>query len=710
MKAKKLSIFLVVLAMVGTNFVFASNSEKTFEIKEKFSKPLFHDNGEYIEIEVEEADASIAIPGQPMLPVRTYSMTFSLGTKIEDIRVVHLSTSERNIDKKVMPAPSPVAAGKEIFIGEDESIYGSDKAYPEKWFSYSLGGGIKDGEHVTFLNIYVYPVKYYPKENLIRYIENIEIEVRVQPAKNNFNNDEYDLLIIAPSEFVEELQPLVEHKNSVNISTMLVTLDQIPAKGNDLQEVIKYYIKDAIEKQGIKYVLLVGGKDKFPVRYAYVCYAYGNEIIDDEIFISDLYYADIYNADGSFSSWDTNGNGRYAEYNWENKGLYDDVDLYPDVYVGRLACNDENEVKTVVNKIINYEKMKAYSQIWFSNVVVIGGDTVLEDERGIDEGEYIGQKILETMKGFNGVEIWASNNKLASAGNINNAIEEGASFTSFSGHGTPTSWATHPHEKGSWLPIGGYKVSNVNALKNSDKLTIVVLNACSNSKFDDEPNCLGWAFLSNENGGGIGSFGNTALGWSYGGSYTIKGLCGLMELGTFKSYMKGAKTFGMLWGYTINNYLKEVGRMYALDYKTVEEWQPFGDPSLMIASPSLPPNKPSTPEGPTKGKKGEEYYFEAYATDPDGDMLYYLFDWGDGSYSEWLGPYKSGEKVNASHIWEERGEYEVRVKAKDIYGGQSEWSDALTIKITGRFSLELRFGIIEMLKEIIYRLLHLFLM
>ncbi len=92
-----------------------------------------------------------------------------------------------------------------------------------------------------------------------------------------------------------------------------------------------------------------------------------------------------------------------------------------------------------------------------------------------------------------------------------------------------------------------------------------------------------------------------------------------------------------------------------------------------------PPNKPSRPSGPTRGFVGREYSYSTSAVDPDGDKLYYLFDWGDGNNSGWLGPYNSGEIIKANHTWREKGNYEVRVKAKDIHGVESEWSEPLPI-------------------------------
>ena len=62
-----------------------------------------------------------------------------------------------------------------------------------------------------------------------------------------------------------------------------------------------------------------------------------------------------------------------------------------------------------------------------------------------------------------------------------------------------------------------------------------------------------------------------------------------------------------------------------------------------------------------------------------GHEIEYIFDWGDGNSSGWLGPYKSGEKVSAYHKWDEKGTFEIRAKAKDITGAKSEWSETLVV-------------------------------
>jgi hypothetical protein len=93
------------------------------------------------------------------------------------------------------------------------------------------------------------------------------------------------------------------------------------------------------------------------------------------------------------------------------------------------------------------------------------------------------------------------------------------------------------------------------------------------------------------------------------------------------------------------------------------------------------PNKPEKPDGRKRGKVGTEYTYSSMATDPDGEDLYYIWEWGDGNYSYWLGPYESGDTSEATYSWEEKGEYFIRVKVKDIHGGESDWSDPLPIEM-----------------------------
>ena len=93
------------------------------------------------------------------------------------------------------------------------------------------------------------------------------------------------------------------------------------------------------------------------------------------------------------------------------------------------------------------------------------------------------------------------------------------------------------------------------------------------------------------------------------------------------------------------------------------------------------PYKPSRPSGPAQGGPGEEYTYRSSTVDPEGNQIWYMWDWGDGNMSDWLGPYNSGETCEASYVWSSKGSYEVKVKAKDEYGAVSPWSDPLPVSM-----------------------------
>ena len=85
--------------------------------------------------------------------------------------------------------------------------------------------------------------------------------------------------------------------------------------------------------------------------------------------------------------------------------------------------------------------------------------------------------------------------------------------------------------------------------------------------------------------------------------------------------------------------------------------------------------------GPSAVGNGISFDFTTNTTDPEGDQIYYLFDWGNGNISGWLGPVNSSESVNASYTWRDDGNYTIRVKAKDIFESESNWSAAHPISI-----------------------------
>jgi hypothetical protein len=96
---------------------------------------------------------------------------------------------------------------------------------------------------------------------------------------------------------------------------------------------------------------------------------------------------------------------------------------------------------------------------------------------------------------------------------------------------------------------------------------------------------------------------------------------------------------------------------------------------------SYPPDPPSI-TGPHYGKVNTPYTFSCGPiTNPEADLFYGLWDWGDGSQGSWQGPYESGQTFGYSHAWMEPGNYTIKVKLRDMYGAESDWSAPFYIEI-----------------------------
>ena len=150
-------------------------------------------------------------------------------------------------------------------------------------------------------------------------------------------------------------------------------------------------------------------------------------------------------------------------------------------------------------------------------------------------------------------------------------------------------------------------------------------------------------------------------------------------------YRAESKNAGATWGTPVQindvpgKVAEESGSVDIIDSGMVWTDTRNGPKDIYFNKITEAPEKPSTPDGPTEGKVGTEYAYTASTTDPQGDDVHYWFEWGDGTNSGWVGPYPSGETGSASYAWTEKGDYSIKVKAKDPEGHESIWSDPLPV-------------------------------
>jgi hypothetical protein len=99
------------------------------------------------------------------------------------------------------------------------------------------------------------------------------------------------------------------------------------------------------------------------------------------------------------------------------------------------------------------------------------------------------------------------------------------------------------------------------------------------------------------------------------------------------------------------------------------------------SSENSAPKTPAALHGPAQGSVGKLLSYAATSEDADGDQIFFTFDWGDGTVTKTALSASSMSLVN--HIWMNKGNYQVKVMATDSNDASSDWSEPLSISISG---------------------------
>ncbi len=646
---KKLVFLLIVLVISSSalSVIAIPNEVKPDQVvlteKMTLSDPVFLSQDPYLSVHLPQATSKHRVTGEPMVPKITKVFVLPFLSTVTDVSVAFEDVKTTKISNDIQPAAPPCIDGirTEVKAKKNAAIYATDEWYPTEPYTYRCTSGLNGDEHVLYLSVQCFPVRYNPAESIITYAKSVDFSITYTlPESPRVFEDEYDLLIIAPAEFEEAVQPLISHKNSVGMNTTFSTVEEIlesETSGYDDAENIKLFIKDTVENMGVTYVLLIGGMkgQKFewytPVRYsnnhAGVPYESG--------YLSDLYFADLYKNNGSeFEDWDSNDNNIFGEFDQLNKDV---IDGAPDVYVGRLACRSIKEVEVVVDKIITYESTSV-DDSWYKTMLCIGGDTYPGSVAGAYEAEIDTNISASYMEDFTIKRIWASTGALTGQSDVVTAWNEGAGLVHMAGHANPCILVTFPPEDAqkeqkitimrmySIPPLDAFyalfyqdktlqealKVlfSPVNPrLRNGDKQPVVVVGGCHNSQFNTSlrniltqgfghaygygvyvPKCWSWWLTSKENGGAIATMGNSGLGMGINGFNYPDGLDGWLLPRFFYNYGQlGAQYVGQAHSAAITDYVnefdintKDTNSPGSADRQMIEQWVLLGDPSLVM--------------------------------------------------------------------------------------------------------------------------------
>ena len=274
-------------------------------------------------------------------------------------------------------------------------------------------------------------------------------------------------------------QPLADWKTQKGVRTKIFGLSWITSQnfvGRDEAERVRSFIQYAYQNWGTKWILLGGDVNIVPHRTAFAMDCQFSSRSDENHIPCDLYFSDL---DGD---WDADGNDRFGE-------ISDNIDLFPEVYVGRASLESPEEVNGWVNKILTYEKnppMDFQKDILFICQVLwnvpytdtgIGKNQIEEDN--LPQNFYYISKLYE------------------SSGNLTKAkvvqkINRGLNIINHAGHAWWSSMS---------LGDGSLGISDMNSLTNGFRCGTIFSIGCWAGAIDYD--CVAEAYLANPNGGGV---------------------------------------------------------------------------------------------------------------------------------------------------------------------------------------------------------------
>src|SRR5262249_952832 len=168
------------------------------------------------------------------------------------------------------------------------------------------------------------------------------------------------LLIVAPEALQPALAEYVVYKKTI-LPVESVSLESILAStsGVDDPEKLKGYIFNGWRGQRVGYVLLVGDRDRMPIRFMT---SLKFSTFDYLFQPTDLYYADLAKDDGAFNDWNADKSSYHAGYFGEVNGErgrpmnVDGIRYQPEVAVGRWPVSTPEAVGIIAAKSMAYEK------------------------------------------------------------------------------------------------------------------------------------------------------------------------------------------------------------------------------------------------------------------------------------------------------------------------------------------------------------------
>ncbi|TFG29493.1 hypothetical protein EU528_09590, partial [Candidatus Thorarchaeota archaeon] len=434
--------------------------------------------------------------GEPVLPYKKLMFNIPDGKEVLEVRVTSVST-EQIFGLKLVPGPKPVAIygdlGPDPTLFFEPTFYSSNSMLP---FDIIESQVVYKGDEQALM-VTVSPLQYNPvlKQGVLHSEISIDVHFSdlVTTEEVTFqgwsNYDGANYTIITTATFLPILSDFIDWKTSIGFDVQVETVEDILTgfSGRDNPEKVRTFITAAYTENNTGYFLLIGDCDIVPVREVWDP-ANAGQGLDNGTLPSDFYYECL---DGT---WDDNGNDVFGEFD-------DDVDLFPEVKVGRLPVQLPSEAEHVLTQIISYES-EPQDGDWMNDFMLIAVDCFGSGDGVVmSEGELNQKYLFDSF--YDVFRYYPTDGSLSNTA-ILAKMNSGVGIVDFFDHGAYDVW------------VDAMDFNDALNLENSNKSFFAFAMACETAAFDVESvePTIGEAFFRAPLGGASTYIGATRIAWA----------------------------------------------------------------------------------------------------------------------------------------------------------------------------------------------------
>jgi hypothetical protein len=406
--------------------------------------------------------------GKPELPVLSRLIEIPQGSsvniRISDVKTKRITPKVNNFKGVLFPRQPGTTKDQQRenrgFV-IDKNEYSRRGILKSDTVKVELIGKMRNRQ---LASVQIFPARYDPYLNELELIVSMKVELTFVPSKNsitpvtkggsllfnqsigkgvlNYNPSDVingysdrpvKMIIVADPIFKKYLIPFITWKTQKGFRITTIYKGSGTSTYTQLKDTLtKIYNSATADDPAPEYLLLVGDVNRIP----------RSEGTNN---ISDLYWGEF------------DGGGDYI----------------PEMYIGRLPVADTTELKSVLKKIVSYEKFEfADTNRFYNRALVTAGNEY--DKADIMNGQvkYISTNYLTDANKITGYKFYYPQSYSADD-SIKKLINKGLGFINYTGHGDVSGWLDP-----------SLRSSDVPAFRNLNMYPFVISNACNTAQFN----------------------------------------------------------------------------------------------------------------------------------------------------------------------------------------------------------------------------------